>query len=271
MAPPIKPVSASLSIQMLIHGVPGVGKTTLVGTGGKGTLIIRPPTDHTDPILGSGCDEWVVRNWDEMLEDVIPYLQHDGNKWNWVWLDSVSAWQQFGLDDIWQDVIDRRPDRKKGPIDKGEYGLNMTRVLQWIRIVSGISMAGNFHFGITAWSEYLWDESKQREVLKPWVQGKMMSDNVMGYMNIVAYMEQVKGRRVLRFDLTDDYYGKDQFSPVGGPKAFPNARLISPTMPKIMTALKDVRAAKTNSKRRTSAKKRTARKSTSTRRASTRG
>lgn len=243
---------------MLVHSVPGAGKTTLIGTGGKTmkTLIIRPPTDHTDPILGSGCKEWVVTHWEQMLEDVIEYLQHEGHKWDWVWLDSVSAWQQFGLDDIWQQTIDRRPDRKTGPIDKGEYGLNMTRVLQWIRTVSGMSMAGNFHFGITAWSEYLWDETKQREVLKPWVQGKMMSDNVMGYMNIVAYMEVTNKRRILRFDLTDDYYGKDQFSPVGGPEAFPKAKLLNPTMPKIMTALDAVRAAQSNGGVKTSAKRR---------------
>ena len=270
MAPPIKDVSASMSIQMLVHGPPGIGKTSLIGTGGKDykTLIIRPPTDHTDPILGSGCKEWVVKFWEEMLEDVIPYLQHEGEEWDWVWLDSVSAWQQFGLDDIWQQTIDRRPDRKNGPIDKGEYGLNMTRILQWIRIVSGISMTGAFHFGITAWSEELWDETKQRDILKPWVQGKMMSDSVMGYMNLVAYMEQIKGKRVLRFDLTDDYYGKDQFSPKGGPYAFPNARLREPTMPKIMTACEAVRAAKSNGgvRRRKSSSK----KSTSTKRRRTR-
>jgi hypothetical protein len=135
-------------------------------------------------------------------------------------------------------------------------------------------MTGAFHFGITAWSEDLWDETKQREILKPWVQGKMMSDSVMGYMNIVAYMEQVKGKRVFRFDLTDDYYGKDQFSPKDGPKAFPRARMFEPTMPKLMAALEEVRAAAVSNggTRTRSAKKRksSSKKATSTKRRRTR-
>lgn len=256
--PPIKDVSADLSVKLLVHGNPGVGKTTLIGSGGNDykTLIIRPPVDHTDSILGSGCKEWIVNTRQDMDEDVSEYLQHEGHKWDWVWLDSLSGYQDVSLDDVWQDVIDRRPDRKNGPIDKGEYGLNMKHIQQWVRRIAGFSMAGNFHLGITCWSEELWHEEKQDEILKPWVQGKMMSDKIMGYMNMVAYMEVTsKGRRVARFDLTDRYYGKDQF------KAFEKNRLFDPTMPKIMEALKAARVKavtrKKTSTRSTSRTKRT--------------
>lgn len=240
----IKPVGESLSIQMMVHGAPGIGKTSFVGTGGEGTLIIRPPTEHLDPIVGTGCEEWIVGSWSEMLEDVIEYLQHEGDQWKWVWLDSISAWQDVGLDDIWRGVLDRRPDRKGGPIDKGEYGLNMTRVQQWVRHVSGMSSAGNFHFGITAHSQELWDEQAEAELMKPWIQGKMMSDKVMGYMNLVAYMELVKNRRVFRFNLTDEYYAKDQFN------AFSNGRLVDPTVPKVVSAINKARGSKPTTKKK---------------------
>jgi hypothetical protein len=116
-------------------------------------------------------------------------------------------------------------------------------------------MAGNFHLGITCWSEELWDEQKDNEILKPWVQGRMMSDKIMGYCNMVGYLEaRDSGRRILRFDLTDTYYGKDQFN------AFKNHRLVDPTMPKIMDALKAARVAavsnSTQRRRRSASKKR---------------
>lgn len=257
--PPINDVSADLSVKLMVHGHTGSGKTTLIGSGGKDykTLIIRPPTDHTDSILGSGCKEWIVHTRSDMDEDVTEYLQHEGDQWDWVWLDSISAYQQVSLDDIWQEVLDRRPDRKGGPIDKGEYGRNMTHIQQWVRRIVGMSMAGNFHLGITAWSEELWDEHKQNDILKPWVQGRMMSDTIMGYMNLVGFLDvSEKGRRTLRFDLTDTYYGKDGFTVI------PKKRLLEPTIPKLIETLKEGRVKAVTRKKHSTRKSTRSRKST---------
>jgi hypothetical protein len=93
--PSIRPVGASAKINMLVHADIGWGKTSLIGTGGKQfkTLIMRPPIDHVDPIIGSGCDEMVVKDWEEIFEG-LDYMRHEGyKKYDWFWMDSISLLQ----------------------------------------------------------------------------------------------------------------------------------------------------------------------------------
>jgi len=199
-----------------------IGKTVLVGTTPGRVLILRPPVDHTDSILipHDGLEEWVVKDWDEMNE-VSEYLRLEGGQdFDWVWLDSISLWQDVGLDDIWEATKERNPERnaKHAGIDKGEYGRNMDRLKQWIRGVVGLD---SFNFGFTAHpTEKLNDPSGERKMM-PWIQGKGMSTGICGYMNIVAYYE-VKHResgavRVLHTESTEDFYCKNQYAPPGKP------------------------------------------------------
>ena len=152
----ITPLGHSNHIYMGLHGPSGGGKTTFISTL-ENSLLIRPPIEHTESVKtpAKGVEEWVVKDWNEMTGDVLDYLRHDGGNHAFVWLDSASGWQDVGLDDVWADVIVRRPDRKKGPIDKGEYGANMTRLAQWCRACVGCDL---FNFGFTAWPEELEDE-----------------------------------------------------------------------------------------------------------------
>ena len=146
--PEIRDAGASSKINMLIYGDPGVGKTTLIGTAGKQvkTLVIRPPFDHVDPIVGTGVKEAVVHDWTEML-DVQEYLRHEGHEWDWVWLDSISLFQDAGLDDRFAAAVERTPTRGQYGPDKPEYRVNMWRLEQWVRHTVGAEL---FNLGITA-------------------------------------------------------------------------------------------------------------------------
>lgn len=241
--PRIRSLTASEKVALLVYAINGYGKTRFAGSG-KNVLIIRPPTDHTDSIRGGtarNVKEWVVHNWDDM-NDVYLYAQNEGHKWDWIWLDSISLFQDAGLDSIWQQVIADKPQRAKFGLDKGEYGVNMHRLGIWVRNMVGLP---GFNFGVTAhpfWGKNLEDE----ELLMPYIQGKNMPDKICGTMNMVGYMDikkiklpgedKAKSRRVMYFSATDRYYAKDQFD------AFPKGKLVDPTLPALEEAVKAARS-----------------------------
>jgi hypothetical protein len=252
--PPIQSVSKgrSKTLSICVYADPGVGKTVLVGTcaelpgknGGKAkVLIIRPPVDHTDSIDNEEVDEWVVTDWASM-DDALLYCRNDGaGLYDWVWLDSLSLWQDQGLDDIWDKLIEEKPHRAKFGLDKGEYGVNMHRIGVWIRHMVGCP---HWHFGVTCHPRVgpsTEDEEDPQEKLMPWVQGKMMAPKICGYMNIVAYLHWDTVRkhevRVIDTNSSEKFYAKYA---VTKDNPLASGRLINPTMPKLMEAIATTRA-----------------------------
>jgi hypothetical protein len=231
----IQSVSLAKHIFMGLYGVPGIGKSRLAGTSPGRVLILRPPSDHLNSLLPpdkARVEEWIIRNWSDM-NDAEEYLRHEGGQYDWVWLDSLSLCQDFLLDNMFEDAVQRKPSRAEYGPDQAEYGVNMYRIGAWMRhAVVGPDL---FNFGWTGHAAALPspdvdDDGDPIEKLMPWVQGKNMSPKCCGYMNLVCFMEQAgkKGRRVLRSQSDPRYYAKDGFD------AFPEGVLWDPTMPKVI-------------------------------------
>jgi hypothetical protein len=235
-----------------IFGAPGVGKTRLIGSSAEvgPTMIIRPPTDHTDSVRPQDkerIEERVSRDWNDMYElldelrmggwpDKKILKEYPAGAQAFGWLDSISGWQDFGLDDLFESAVNRKPSRKDYGPDQGEYGINMFRIGAWFRHIVGPDL---FNFGFTAWTAQLKspdldEDGDPTEKLMPWVQGKNMSPKLCGYMNMVAYLDQAKsGKRILHVNSTDTYYAKDQFDALmdkGG-------KMVEPTMAKLWRAI----------------------------------
>jgi hypothetical protein len=260
MAKPVMigPLGQGEKARILLYAHPGRGKTVLASTSAElgTTLLIRSPVDHIPSrALKSGAEQALVHDWSEMFE-LLEFLRHEPKAYEWVWLDSISLFQDVGLDDIFQAAIDRNPARRNYGPDKGEYGVNMSRLAEWVRFVVG---ANTFNFGITAHPFLATDPVSDGLIYMPWVQGKQMPEKICGYMNMVCYMEvrrnkQGKPYRKLYSQATEDFYAKDQFD------AFPEGEMLNPTMPKIMEAI--------NKARGVSPSQATARRTTTRRRAS---
>lgn len=233
MSVPVEPITKSKHIFFGLYAHPKTGKTRFIGETKMRTLIIRPPTDHPNAIRWGNVRQAVVEDW-AGIYDVQEQLRSGlWKKFDWVWLDSLSAFQSFGVDDIFEQEVKRFPHRMQYGADKGEYGRNMERLGRWIREIVAFD---KFNFGFTAWPEHVKVNSEGDEKLGPWVQGKGMVPSVAGYMNVLGYMEVVESkgtrRRVIRFKETDDYIAGDQFD------AFlPKGRLVDPTMDKFQAAV----------------------------------
>lgn len=251
--PEIRPVGASSKINMLLHADIGWGKTSFIGTGGKDfkICIMRPPIDHTDAIIGSGVQEMVVKNWEDVF-DGLEQMRHSAEgEWDWFWMDSISLLQDIGLDDVYEGVLDskgavgteaRKHRERFGP-DKGEYRVNMWRLGQWVR--AAVSDA-SFNLGITAHSFHYEPPGADDSYLAPWIQGRAMPERICGMMNIVGYghMDTITRRgvetnaRVIEWNKTDDYYAKNQFKiPGTGESVFPEGRSINATLPGVVEAI----------------------------------
>jgi len=246
------------NIKFMTYGAPGTGKTRLAGSSSWPTLIIRPPMDHTDSlaVISSAAEEWVIDSWAEM-EEAYEYLKHEGEKaYRWTVLDSISLWQDSGLDDVFADTVARKgPERAEFGPDKGEYGINMHRLAKWVRHVCALDM----NIMITA-HPFQSEDDEGDMLMMPYIQGKQMPEKISGYMNLIGYLkvhesEKHGTTRVLLTDRAGKWYGKDQFDAFGG-------KLIDPTLDKIEEA---IQKAKDNVKRTVKkATKRTVKKATAT-------
>lgn len=235
----IKPVSDTDHVFIGLYSEPGKGKTRFVGTSPGKVLILRPPVDHTDSLLPADkarVEEWVIRNWSDM-NDAEEYLRHEGDQYDWVWLDSLSLCQDYLLDDMFADAVTRKPSRADYGPDQAEYGVNMYRIGAWMRHVIGPDL---FNFGWTGHAQPLLspdldEDGDPVEKLMPWVQGKNMSPKCCGYMNLVCFLEQAgkdKKRRILRSQSDARFYAKDQFD------ALSDGVLWDPTMPRLLDLIK---------------------------------
>lgn len=226
----IKPVARTKHINLALFGEPGIGKTRFVGGSGGKVLIIRPPVDHTDSLMPDDkrrAEEAVVKDWSDMNE-LLEHLRHEGEQWDWVWVDSWSLLQDVLLDDLFETAVAEKPARARYWADKAEYGVNMGRIGSWMRHAIGPDL---FNFGFTAHpavlaSPDLDEDGDPVEKLMPWIQGKNMSPKLCGYTNIVAFMEATgkDRKRIIRVRSDERFYAKDQFD------ALPDGKLLNPTM-----------------------------------------
>ena len=230
---PLKAETQESGINLLIYGEPGVGKSVLAGSAPK-TLIIAAPTENpaSAAMRGSTADIWRVSDWDTM-QQIEEYMRHEGcDDYNWLWLDTVTLMQEFGLDDIMENLHAEKPHRMVYLPDKGEYGQNMTRLGQWVRHMRGLPI----NFGITA-HQLRTEDDEGRVTYMPYIQGKGMPEKISGYMGAVGRLqarklEDGKIERKLITTKQTKWYAKDNFNGALG------GTMLDPTIPKIEAAIK---------------------------------
>lgn len=226
----IRPISEiGKHVNFLLHSEPGVGKTPFIATGAKTLILDADSGIDSAAFAGSKADVWTVEDH-RTLYDVLEYLKHENHGYKWVWLDSLTLYQEKGLEDVMADLVATKKHRDIDLPDRGEYRLNYGRILRWVRHMS----AQPFHFGITTHSMY--DEDSEMHV--PLIAGQSkngpMWTKVCGFMGIVGYLRSAKKKDgskqwVLHLDRNyKDYYARNRYG---------LDRIVAPTIPKLERAV----------------------------------
>ena len=249
-------------LKPLIFADPGAGKTVLAGSS-PNALLIRPPTDGTESLekFGYECEEMEVETWAEMDEVYDHFSLSKSNEFEWCWLDGISLFQEYGLDDIMDELV--RPVEKGGkgkihrePYNPGieNYGTNMNHLSKWIRQMVTLPI----NFGVTAIPERVEDRDGEVTYM-PYVQGKNMSAKISGYFGLVANLRVVKGddgefHRVLYVQKDGKWYAKDRYNLTD------KGYIVDPTIPKIVDLREKARGARTKKAAKKTTKKTASRK-----------
>lgn len=219
------------TINALIYGYPGIGKSVFWGTGGPKTLIMDSDSGGTEAAraMGSKAKRKRVNDYDQ-LDAVYQYLAHEKHPFRWVIWDSLTLFQDRVLiDDILPDAAALNPKQSPHVASQREYLINQNRIGSYVRLFADLPV----NFGISC--HVMTGEDGEAEdggiILKPDIRGKKgsYSSYICGYMNVVCYYGKTPGgKRRLITERMDKYFAKDRFDALKtGTKPF----LDNPTLP----------------------------------------
>lgn len=230
-----QPFSMTTSgINFCLYADNGTGKTSLITTE-PSTLVLQadPGGTTTAASMGRAGRFKVIDGWQD-LDDTEEYFRNGPGckRYKWVWLDSVSLFQEIGLEQIMVDLIKSgKHHRHVWRPDKGEYGENMNRLKLFVRHMCGLPV----NFGFTAFPFRTEDEQTGEIQYLPWVQGRGMPNALCGMVDVIGYMRIIQkdgvDHQAVYFKKKDMYYAKDRFG------ALPPA-MLDPTIPKIESMIK---------------------------------
>lgn len=221
---PIRKMSARPKfINPIIYSPPGGGKTILAGSSAEigNTLILNADgQDGPESIRSMGYDPdiWDITSY-KQFDKAYEHLRLHPGLYDWVWLDSITLYQETNIQEILADVrAGGKTHRDPDVPDKPEYLREQTKTLKTIRHMRALPL----NFGITAHVMSMVDDDDGEVVYLPSIQGGQgrVSSKVCGYMSVVGYLKivKVKGgdgkvhkvrRLITEFD--GKWYAKDRF------------------------------------------------------------
>lgn len=211
------------SINALVYGPSGVGKTVFAGSGkdqGKKDLLLAVEHGTVSAARqGSKVNVLPINSWDEFAA-AVEEVCDDPEKFDWVIIDSLTKLQDL----IWSDIIDKavgaNPSRSPYKRELQEYGEAQLRLRAVIERLNN----SDANVIYTALAVLATDE-ESNEFQSPSIHGQKgdLSAWVCAQMDLVVYMSVVRSKdqliRKFTFNKTPEVFAKDRFGvftkPVG--------------------------------------------------------
>jgi len=236
--------------RIFVYGDPGVGKTPLATSaprtivlnadGGDALESAREQSKNFKVIDVEGHDDlWEFYRWMKVR------LDKGQQPADWVWLDSITLFQDLGMDELMVEAVKRNQNRDPFIPDKPEYQKNQNRLHSWVRHMTRLDVG----FGMTAHTMRVVETNEDDEevtIYMPSVQGGQgtLSSKLCARMSIIGRLyiveKEVNGKKVARRMMQTRrrgaYYARDRYNALGG-------SVTNPTVPKIVEAIEARRSA----------------------------
>lgn len=207
------PVQESVeSINALIFGDSGSGKTVFAGSGSERDLIIAVEQGTVSAARqGSKAQVLHAKDYDTLME-IIEAIESEPDRFDWVILDSLTKTQDIIWDHILDTATTANPSRSRYKKELQEYGEAQERLKEIVERL--VSSEANVIF--TALAELDVDEESQ-EFRRPQLHGKngAVAQWVCGQVDLVGFLRVARSGqeefRRMDFNKKPQFWAKDRF------------------------------------------------------------
>lgn len=210
-----KPVSeVSTSVNMLLYGDSGVGKTVFAGSGrenGKNDLIIDVEGGTLSAARSNSQANVIPATDYDTFVSIVDAIEKEPDRFEWVVVDSLTKLQDVIWNKILEEAVAKSPSRSPYKKELQEYGEAQSRLKDLVERLK--NSEANVLFIALADTEVDEDGNNVRVPSIHGSQGRVQAW-VSAQMDVVAYLRMVQTKegnvRVSHFNKTPEFYAKDR-------------------------------------------------------------
>lgn len=210
-----KPVSeVSTSVNMLVYGDSGVGKTVFSGSGrenGKHDLIIDVEGGTISAARSNSQANVIPATDYDTFVSIVEAIEKEPDRFEWVVVDSLTKLQDVIWDKIMDEAVAKSPSRSPFKRELQEWAEAQARLKDLVERLK--NSEANILFIALADAEVDEDGNNVRVPAVHGSKGKVQAW-VSAQMDVVAYLRVLQAKeghvRVAHFNKTPEFYAKDR-------------------------------------------------------------